>query len=207
MLSLAGAHRSGKTTLAKILADKLGVDFLETKVGDVFADLGLDPKADMPFLDRLAVQNKILRNIEAQYELRRGQIFIADRSPFDVLGYTIADIQRGTVDPDHRPHVEAHLREGVRIVNTHLAAVMMLQPLQNAPDAEGKAQACPFYMDHVFWVIKGLIENVTPYLTNGMISVISQSYNLDERTQDGADFFGSIIKIMKPEPKIWTPNS
>lgn len=206
MFALAGSHRSGKTTLARALADRMGIEFLETKVGDVFADLGIDPKAPLPFDKRLDVQNEILKTLDAQYALRKGKIFIADRSPFDVMGYTQADITRDAIDPKHRDLVAGHYQYAQRIIAQNLLAVMVLYPLPDQADAPGKAQACPYYMDHVYVTIKGMVETLSPHI-RGLLTATCQSYDLDERIDDGLYFFGTLKEAIKPEPKIWTPNS
>ena len=207
MFSLAGAHRSGKTTTARMIAERMGIEFLETKVGDVFADLGLDPKADLPFRQRLEVQNEILRTLDAQYAVRVGKPFVADRSPFDVMAYTIADVQRQTVMPEDRTALAAHLQYAEMILDRHLRGVMLLYPLPDQVDAPGKAPACPFYMEHVYFLVRGFAETTTPNLKNGLITAVSQSYDLETRVADGHSFFNQVQGIFAPETKLWTPNS
>lgn len=204
MYGLAGSHRSGKSTLARALADDLGIEFLETKVGDVFADLGLDPKANLPFDKRLDVQNAILRSIETQYALRNGARFVADRTPFDVLGYTMADIRRDTLDDTLQTRVYAHIGTAMQIVQEYMGGVILLRPLPNQPDAPGKAQSCPLYMYHVYLCIKDMIEGA------GIMAAELMTTDHDERLVDARQFVQSVNAMydnMEPEVKLWTPNS
>jgi hypothetical protein len=206
MFGLAGAHRSGKTTTAKAIADQLGIEFLEMKTSSVFEELGISPKDDLPFAKRLEVQNAILRQYEVMYDLRAQQPFICDRTPFDVMVYTSSEIRRDTLDDDLRAGVEAHFRHAVRIINKSLVAVMMLRPLPSPPEASTSAQACPLYMDHVYAMVDYHLKTIGAVIP-GFIAVESPSYDLKERIEDGVNFFGPFVKAVKPEPKIWMPNS
>lgn len=204
MYGLAGSHRSGKTTLARDLAADLGIEFLETKVGDVFTDLGLDPKQPLSFGDRLDVQNKILRNMETQFALRNGAAFIADRTPFDVLGYTLADVQRDTLDDAMRDRVHAHVGVAVQVAQEYLRGVMLVRPLPDQGNVHGKAQACPVYMRHVYILIRDMLETV------GHMSAELTSLDHTERMEDAKQFItvvNGLYESMEPEVKLWTPNS
>lgn len=207
MFGLTGAHRSGKSTTAEIVANKMGIEYLETKVGDVFKNLGIDPKAGLDFAQRLDVQNAILRSLEVQYDLRAGKEFIADRTPFDVLGYTLADIQRDTLDDAMRDRMSAHLTYGEKIAAKHLRAIMLLYPLPHQSDVDGKAQACPFYRYHVSVCIQASIETGVQARQMRLLAAASQSIELEDRVGDCIKLFASARAALNPGPKLWTPGS
>lgn len=207
MFALAGAHRSGKTTLAKALADKNGWEFVETNVSQVIKDSGVDVKADMPFAQRLDVQNAILHSMDVQFALRRGKTFVADRSPFDVVGYTLSEVLRSTLDdPAMLEKMDAHVRLARRLVYENLIAVMKVCPLYGTPTAEGKAQTNPYYMTHVDMAIERALADLGSTV-QGFVGAVSNEYDLEARLKDADEFFGPIHKALRPEPKIWTPGS
>lgn len=207
MFAIAGSHRSGKTTLARDLAALLGVEFLETKVSDTFAALGIDPKAPLTFDVRLDVQNKILHDMEVAYALRAGKIFIADRSPFDVLGYTLADVQRDTLDDALRVRFASHMHRAIAIVKAHLAGVMLVLPLPDQPETPGKAQSCPVYMHHVYTCVRSMIISSDEILApHGFMSAELTSFNHQYRMDDAVQFMSQFAPP-EPEVKLWTPNS
>lgn len=205
MFALAGAHRSGKTTTARAIADKMGLDFLETKVGEVFKDFGVDPKDDVPFATRLDIQDAILTSLRIQYGLR-SKPFVADRTPFDVLGYTQAEIGRNTLDDALRTKLDAHWLYALQIAKEHLHAVLLLPPLPGAVDAPGKAPACSYYMDHVYTLVKSLAAQGGDYLGTIVVAE-STSRDFDHRVEDGSALFKHVQGVYAPETKLWTPNS
>ena len=93
-LGLCGTHRTGKSTLAKAYALAEGVPYLQTGATQVFLDMGLDPKVDYPLDVRIQIQKRILESFDKQYSAA-GRDFITDRTPIDMMAYTLADVQRG----------------------------------------------------------------------------------------------------------------
>src|SRR3569832_1283795 len=89
LIGLCGAHRTGKTSLAKAYAKKHGIAFMETSVSAIFKELGLDPAASFDFKTRLDIQEVILERLDAMYSMVAPVSFaIVDRTPIDMLGYT-----------------------------------------------------------------------------------------------------------------------
>ena len=94
-LGLCGAHRTGKTTMAIAIGDRLNIPFVRTTTSQVFAQLGLDPAEPMDFKTRLFVQNHVLDAAEQVWQ-NSGIPFISDRTPIDMIAYTLGDIQGKT---------------------------------------------------------------------------------------------------------------
>ena len=67
MIGLLGAHRVGKTTLARELEKRYGLLFVQTNVIDTFERLGKDPRLDYDMETRLSIQEEILVDIEQKY--------------------------------------------------------------------------------------------------------------------------------------------
>lgn len=203
MFGLSGSHRSGKTTLAKLIAANLGIDFLETNLSSVFAAHGVDAKDDLPFAKRMEIQEEMMRLLEIKYGVRT-KPFIADRTPFDVLGYTVSEVHRGTMDDAMRDRYRAHLIHGLRIVTQSLRAIMVLDPLVNPTDAAGKAQACPVYMAHVDACIRAMIDQAGPLLPADFYVQPVYVQDLGEREAQSVAYFKQFLPTIEV-PKLWTP--
>lgn len=157
MLGICGAHRTGKTTLARTMAETSGLFFLESKVSDTFRRMRIDPRADLLFEDRLYVQYQILYDMERLYLEAPTSHFITDRTPIDVYSYLLADVQRSTLTPVQEDDLQRFWEEICRIVNQHLELVMVIQPGIELIEAEGKAPATTGYIEHVNALIIGLV--------------------------------------------------
>lgn len=92
MIGLIGVHGTGKTTLAKEVADKLGYHFCQTSTSDVYKRLGKDPSVRMTFDERLDCQYEILNELRVEWQSYAGENVIADRTPIDLMAYTLADV-------------------------------------------------------------------------------------------------------------------
>lgn len=158
MISLLGAQRTGKTTLAKAYAEAAGIKFVPTSASATFDRLGYSPKADYPFETRLMIQREILRDMDRLYE-RSGVKFITDRSPIDLLGYTLADVQRNNVPYELAAEVVRYTNDCYECANRHFTALILVQPGIQPVEADGKAPANPSYMEHLNALMLGLMTD------------------------------------------------
>lgn len=176
MIGLAGAQRTGKTTLAGAFAEESGVPALRTTVSGVFAELGLDPKVDYPLALRLDVQRRILDRLERQYRSVDGGIFVADRTPIDLMAYTLADIQRANVPSELEGVIERYLDDCVEISNAVFSILVVVQPGIKPVDASGKAPATYAYTEHINGLVMGLavseaIQSAHYYIPREMVEL------------------------------------
>ncbi len=164
-IGISGAHRVGKSTLAKAAAEKLGMQFCETRCSEVFAKpLGgvlYKPSDDLPFLDRVAMQVRMMHHLLDRYKDMTGP-FIADRTPVDVIAYMFAEVRGSSVPPDQREPVVEALNElamhAIGICDQFMLGVIHLQPGIDLIEAEGKAKACPLYIRHINMLISSLMN-------------------------------------------------
>lgn len=92
-IALTGAQRTGKTTLARAYANKVGVPFVDASVSKILASFGLDSSKDhsAQFGRRLVAQRKLLESLDSLWDNTIGGL-ITDRSPLCFAMYTLADI-------------------------------------------------------------------------------------------------------------------
>lgn len=157
MIGIAGSHRTGKTTLARTLAEASGLYFLESDVSGTMRRLRVDPKRDYPFEDRLYFQYQVLYDLERQYQNAPTPNFITDRTPIDVYSYLLADVQRTTLDSVQEDDLLRFWSETCRITSQYLELVIVIQPGIELIDEEGKAPATTGYVEHINAVIIGLV--------------------------------------------------
>lgn len=157
MLGLTGSHRTGKTTLAQEFSKRKGMPLVRTSASGVFADMGLDPKVDYPLEVRLDVQQRILEAFEKQYRTVPGGVFVTDRTPIDMMAYTLADVQRSNVPDDQMGRIESYLKDCVEVSNTFFSILMVVQPGIALKDEPGKAPANVPYVEHINHLVMGIV--------------------------------------------------
>ncbi len=153
-LGICGSHRTGKTTLAKVISNQTGIDFIKTDTSAVFAQQGLNPSQSLDFPTRLNIQKLI---IQATVKIWQADSFITDRTPIDFMAYTLADIQ-GKTEVDFI-ELEAYLTECFAVTNQIFSKLVVVQPAIPLVYATGKAALNKAYMEHLNIIVQGLCND------------------------------------------------
>lgn len=180
IIGLAGAHRVGKTTLAKQYAADHGLYFLETSVTGVFVKLGRVPSDPMTFADRLEVQEEILKYLEGEYSrasMKNG--CITDRTPLDMIAYTMGDAIGDTVPEELQERFAKYIENCFALTNKYFGVIALVQPGIPLVVAEGKAAINRAYIEHLNTIILGLLSD--PRMTIQGYSVRRSSVDLPGR--------------------------
>ena len=156
MIGLCGAHRTGKSTLATSFAEEAGIPALYTNLSEVFAEVGLNPRADYRLSLRLDLQRRMLERLERQYRSVDGGVFVADRTPIDLMAYTLADVQRANVPSELEGVIESYLDDCIDVSNAVFSVLVVVQPGIKPVEASGKAPATYAYTEHINSLMMGL---------------------------------------------------
>jgi hypothetical protein len=175
-IGLCGAHRTGKTTLAEALAAQTKKPFVKTSTSEVFRQHGLDPAQALDFKKRLEIQKQILISYIETWSAQP-QSFITDRTPVDLMAYTLADIQ-GNTEVDF-PELERYLERCFEATNKYFDVLIVLQPGIELIAAEGKAALSRAYIEHLNSLILGLCHDER--LESGVVCIKREITDLDGR--------------------------
>lgn len=164
MIGLTGAHRTGKSTLARAYADYAGIKYVQTKASQTFNRLGFSPKEDYPFEIRLMIQHELLVDMDKLYS-ESGLSWITDRTPIDLLAYTMADIQRANLREIHVDAFIRYMAACISCVNAHFTNILVVQPGIPLFDESGKAPCNNAYMEHLNALVLGIVvdQRIKPY--------------------------------------------
>lgn len=159
-IGLCGSHRTGKTTLAQEISKQYDLEFVVTTTSEVFVANGLKPSSPMDFDTRLWIQDKIISAAEEVWSTCDGP-FITDRTPLDMLAYTLGDIQ-GIVTVDFEP-LKKYMDRCFDVTNRYFASLCVVQPGIKLVPAPGKAALNLAYIEHLNTLVLGLCgdEQVT----------------------------------------------
>jgi hypothetical protein len=154
-IGLSGAHRVGKSTLAKAYAERYKIAYVPTGATATYARLGLSPKVDYPFAVRLQIQKEILADCSRLYRGAPAR-FITDRTPLDFMAYMIADVQRNNVTMPEAKELERYIEDCYKAANAHFSTIVIVRPGIPLVEEEGKAPANPAYITHLDALMIGL---------------------------------------------------
>ena len=158
IIGITGPHRTGKTTLARAYAEKHGVIFLETSASAVFRSMGLNPAVTYDFKTRLDVQEKILEAFEELYKgasIKTGAI--TDRTPLDLIAYTMGDAVGDVVPGDQQQRLSAYVQKCFDVFNKYFSVAVLVPPALPVVHEEGKAASNQAYIDHLQMIFRGLL--------------------------------------------------
>ncbi|WP_456868398.1 AAA family ATPase [Galbibacter sp. BG1] len=171
LFGLTGAHRSGKTTLARAVADDLGIEFYETSTSQVAKELGLDAVGDLSLEDRLYLQAKLLENhIDQISKLPRP--LITDRTPLDFMGYLACEFTMSNgknVDPEILQHASRFTDACLNATRHYYDTLYYLAPLPDYVVEDGKPADNPIYQKHHAFVVLGGIQQLRDSINSSLI--------------------------------------
>ena len=186
-LGLCGAHRTGKTTLAIAISTDLNLPFVRTTTSQVFAQLGLDPAEPMDFQTRLFVQNHVLDAAEQVWQ-NSATPFVSDRTPIDMIAYTLGDIQGKTeVDFDL---LSQYIDRCFSSTNQFFQNLAIIQPGISLVYEEGKAALNAAYIEHINVLVIGLCSDRR--LKTNVFCNARNAIDLETRILNILEHFGEI---------------
>jgi hypothetical protein len=186
-LGLCGAHRTGKTTLAIAISSHLNIPFVRTTTSQVFAQLGLDPAEPMDFQTRLFVQNHVLDAAEQVWK-ESASPFISDRTPIDMIAYTLGDIQ-GKTEVDFNL-LSQYIDRCFASTNQFFQNLAIIQPGIPLVYEEGKAALNAAYIEHINILVIGLCNDSR--LKTNVFCNARDVINLKTRILNILEYFGEV---------------
>lgn len=158
ILGLAGTHRSGKSTLARDVAERAGIGFYDGSFGRLAKTLGYESVSKMDIAERLSMQNRVLDLYDR--EIRRdGGGLITDRTPLDMCAYLVAEVgMHAGLEEAASRSVVAYRDRCISLTRELFDAVFLLQPLPVYVVADGKPSGDPAYQQHIQMLIEGAVH-------------------------------------------------
>lgn len=156
-IGICGAHRTGKTTLAIALSKSLNMPFVEIGTSKIFAENHLDPAKPMDFRTRLGIQRQILDRANSIW-FEMDQPFVCDRTPIDMMAYTLAEVNGDTLDKDLERELGDYLRDCRETTEKYFSCLILVPPAIPIVDAVGKASPSRGYIEHIHNLCLGLFQ-------------------------------------------------
>lgn len=189
MLSFSGSHRSGKSTTAQIVAQKLGLEFFDGSFGKLAAELGYNSVDALSIEDRLTMQERCLALHVAKITAM-GRPVITDRSPLDFAAYCLAEIgMHSGINVGASRRAWAYAENCIEVTRRHYGAVAILRPLPTYTEEAGKPGPCLAFQTH----IQLLIEGAAMRIHNDIALFHITPFDLEYRVTAAAGFFSQVV--------------
>jgi hypothetical protein len=192
MIGLCGAHRTGKTTLARLYANEAGIEFVETSVSSINKAMSFDLSKENTFAERLTQQEIILDRVDAIYARHAGERVIVDRTPLDMIGYTMAEAIHNRVAEEDQDRLAQYVQKCYDITNKRFGVVVLVQPGIEIKPAEGKAIPNRAYIEHLNGLILGAVCDERLNVPHGYIQ--RNKTELEERLLAVEYCVGSVFR-------------
>lgn len=175
LYGIAGAHRSGKTSVAKLAAEKLGFDFLDSSF-DVAKKFGYNPVGRMTLGERVAMQTLVLEDhIEKVSAITKPTI--TDRTPLDYFGYTLAQFGMTSHTEASQVVLDAANELARRFLKETTARYDMvficdLLPVYEVDETKATPSANPAFQLHIQALIHGAASLIHGDFNYAMVPVM-----------------------------------
>lgn len=171
LFGLTGAHRSGKTSLARTVADELGIEFYETSISKTSKELGYNSVADLSLVDRLHLQTLLLEN-HIQEINKRARPLITDRTPLDFLGYLACEFTMNNgnnLDYEVLQQAAIFTDRCLETTKAYYDSVTYLCPLPGYEIADGKPADNPIYQTNHALTVLGAVCQLQETVNYAMV--------------------------------------
>jgi hypothetical protein len=162
LYGFTGAHRSGKSTLAKTVAEELSIHYHATSTTEVAKMIGINPVAPMTLIQRVQLQEHLLK-VHCQQLENLPRPLIVDRTPLDYLAYLLAEFPMGSerlVGSEVLDAASRYRTMCLEMIRQYYDGIFYLAPLPTYEVAEDKPAENRAYQDHVDLLILGSLAAI-----------------------------------------------
>jgi predicted ATPase len=189
MFGFCGASGVGKSTLARKTAEAMHLHFHESSVTRLMKEGGFNDVADMPPVQRILAQEFVLTRYLQEIE-KAPRPCITDRTPIDMLAYTLGEVTMHNTDPIVAKKIDAYVDRCLVEAMRHFHTIIILRPL-------------PFYQADVKrpppnaayrWNIQFLCEGALKMISDTVQECTIFTHDLAERVECAKELIADGLK-------------
>lgn len=184
--ALAGSSGTGKTTLAKAIADVMGIPYHDASVTRIMNEIGVNPVATLDSIDtRIAAQEQLLvRYIEELRTLPRP--FITDRTPLDMAAYVLGEVTMLNTTREQGERIAKYVSVCQERTRELFDAVTVLRPLPFYESKSTRPPPNPAYQHQIQTLIEGILGQTAE--KNPLAFAVVYATDFERRLEVTAEF-------------------
>jgi len=198
MFGISGAQRTGKTTLAKAVAEKLKFHYHDSSVTKIMREFGINPVGDVPLGERIKAQEFLLeKSCDALRQAPRPAI--TDRTPLDFIAYMLGEVtMHNTAEEFHEP-IQTYVKNCLAAAEKYFDMILIVRPLLTYKAADDKPPPNRAYQSAIQYLIEGAAQNI-PNIVVGLLPAL----DLTERVDNCSVAFSTHLEEVAAETACWT---
>lgn len=192
-IGFCGAHRTGKTTLAKAIAEIYGYDFINSSASGVYARFGFVPNQSLSIQERYSVQCSLLGDYLERISGRDN--FVTDRTPFDYIGYMLSELNTEAFLGDNcmtDAKLDKYLAACQSAASKTLDLAFFVEPAIPVVAADGKGNLSKHFINNVSTHIQNAVFN-RPVSSDGLRLVVPIMKDIGTRIEQRVTYCRGVI--------------
>lgn len=168
-IGFCGAHRTGKTTLARAVSRVYGLTLLTSSASAVAAKHDFDMAHHNRLDTGIPMQVEQLDTmIEAFRANPRG--YVCDRTPLDAAAYLLADATASAGTPIARETAVRYVEKAMRLTAANFDLVILVPPAITFEPMDGKPPMNEAYQEHHHLLVRGMLCDDEVAIPTGQIA-------------------------------------
>jgi hypothetical protein len=187
----AGCHRSGKTTLAKLVAEDLKMNYFDASTTRVMREAGINAVGDVPIEQRMDAQEFLLKRFLQNLTLAPRPI-ITDRTPLDMIGYMLSEVTMHNTSPELGKRINNYVNTCLTATLNYFDTIIVIGPLAHYAADPTKPPPNLAYQRNVQFLIEGAAAQVEACM---YIERLEETDLAKRRDYSGQIFHGRMAQL------------
>lgn len=167
-IGFCGAHRVGKSTLARQIATIYGLPLLSSSAGAVAKrhdfDMACHNRLDTGIAMQVEQLDEMIEGIEAN-----PAGFVSDRTPLDAAAYLLADATASAGATISRETTIVYVEKAMALTQKHFDVVILIPPAITFEPLDGKPPFNVAYQEHHHMLVRGMLFDDEITIPSGFI--------------------------------------
>lgn len=181
LYGLSGASSTGKSTLARALAENLDLALVETSITGMGLRAGFNPVERLSLFQRIELQKSLYGQFETLLKEMKGPA-ILDRTPLDLVMYMLAEIDMHSgkdLPAETLDWINHYVNDCLVLTERYFDHVFVTCPLPHYEAAGTRPPVNPAYQTHCQLILLGLIHGTANTLKITTLQTTDLSERLD----------------------------